>query len=218
MNKKKPDEKIKKFVEALARTAPTQDFVNQYAYGKRENKIRRDNLIKYLTLYQNKRVDILCIGEAPGYKGSLKTGVPFSSEEILITNKFFTSSKAFKIENRANPSWEMSAKIVWQAMDHLHFYPLIWSAFPFHPHEAKKTESNRRPTSKEIEFGAKFLRELIKIFEIKHFVSVGRIAEKSLCDLGFKSIYIRHPSHGGAELFFSGLKEIKSRRATTDFF
>lgn len=203
------DKEIKQFVQSLSQPSSNKTFINQYSYESKSNKIRRANLLAYLSRFKTNKSNILLVGEAPGYRGSRRTGVPFSSEKILITNRFFNSNNKFEIENATVPYEEISASIVWKTMDELQFYPLIWSSFPFHPHELQNKETNRRPTIKEINLGKKYLKQLIDIFEIQIIVSVGRIAQKTLNDLGFQSTYLRHPSHGGAKLFQVGLSNIK---------
>ncbi len=92
-------------------------------------------------------------------------------------------------------------------MDELQFYPLIWASFPFHPHQPGNEESNRAPTKEEMRTGQIFLTALMEIFAITTVVAVGRAAEKTLGTLNIPATRIRHPSHGGAHLFRSGLAE-----------
>jgi uracil-DNA glycosylase len=200
--------KIETFVESLARTKPTRHSVNPYSYEKKQNDIRRRNLAAYLTARLQSSVSVLLVGEAPGYRGTRRTGVPFSSEKIILTHPFFTSRKEFSIENGENPIAESSASIVWKTMDELQFFPLIWASFPFHPHQPGNKESNRPPTKAEILTGQTFLQSLLEIFEITTVVAVGRAAEKTLGLLHIPATCIRHPSHGGASLFRSGLVEL----------
>ena len=193
------------FVERLARTRPTKHSVNFYSHGEKENGIRRRNLAAYLTARLENNSRVLLVGEAPGYRGTRRTGVPFSSERIVLTHPFFTSRKAFSIENTEHPLAESSASIVWNTMDVLRFYPLIWAAFPFHPHQPGNEESNRAPTAEELLGGQTFLMSLMEMFDIVTVVAVGRAAEKTLGALNIPAITIRHPSHGGANRFRNGL-------------
>lgn len=161
----------------------------------------------YLTARLEAQLPVLLVGEAPGYRGTRRTGVPFSSEKIVLTHPFFTSRKEFSIENIDNPIAESSASIVWKTMDELQFYPLIWASFPFHPHQPGNEESNRAPTKDEILVGQTFLQSLLEIFEITTVAAIGRAAKKTLGLLHIPAICIRHPSHGGANLFRNGLSE-----------
>lgn len=200
--------KIEKFVESLAHTKPTQHSVNPYSYEKKENGIRRRNLAEYLAARLDSDVSVLLVSEAPGYRGTRRTGVPFSSEKIILTHPFFTSRKFFSVENADNPMAESSASIVWETMDELQFYPLIWAAFPLHPHQPGNEESNRAPTQEEMLIGQTSLQSLMEIFEITTVAAVGRAAEKALGMLNIAAIQIRHPSHGGSDLFRNGLAEL----------
>ena len=198
--------KIHAFVERLARTKAPPHSINQYGYAAKANEIRRKNLTEYLTAILKTKPSVMLVGEAPGYRGTRRTGVPFSSEKIVLSHPFFTSRKTFLIENTDAPIAESSASIVWKTMDELGFYPIIWASFPFHPHEPGDTESNRTPTKEELLLGQSFLKELIEIFGITDVVAIGRAAEKTLGMLDITpSSQIRHPSHGGANLFREGL-------------
>jgi uracil-DNA glycosylase len=196
---------LKDFVEALARTPATPHSVNHYSYEREGNDIRRKNLLAYLTALYDLKPSVLLVGEAPGYRGTRRTGVPFSSERILMTHPFFTSRKIFSIESVDTPLAESSASIVWKTMDELQFYPLIWASFPFHPHKPGDENSNRAPTTEEIALGQPFLRLLMDIFAIRDVVAVGRAAEKVFSLLSIDATPVRHPSHGGATLFREGL-------------
>ena len=77
---------MNKFIEELAATEVTPIVYNQYSYEHKENAIRRNNL--YIYLQQMRRVNpkIMLLGEAPGYRGCRLTGVPFTSEHLLLNN------------------------------------------------------------------------------------------------------------------------------------
>jgi uracil-DNA glycosylase len=205
MSKKIKD--IDSFIEGLAKTKPTKHAVNPWDYSKKENEIRRKNLKAYLLILLKNNSSVLLVGEAPGYRGTRLTGVPFSSEKIILTNSFFTTNKDFDIENKNNPTAESSASIVWKTMDELKFYPLIWASFPFHPHEPGNYLTNRAPTKEELIMGQSFLISLLDIFKIKSIVAIGRAAERTLAGLNMPiATQIRHPSHGGASQFRGGLR------------
>jgi uracil-DNA glycosylase len=203
----KNSEKIEVFLETLANTMAPLNSVNPWDYSKKENQIRRNNLRIYLDTIQKSGISVLLVGEAPGYRGTRRTGIPFSSEKIVLTHPFFTTRKEFSIENKTDPIAEASASIVWKTMDELQFYPLIWASFPFHPHEPGNDLTNRAPTKDELILGQAFLKTLIKLFKIKTIIAVGRAAEKTLKELDIPiAAQIRHPSHGGANQFRDGLK------------
>jgi uracil-DNA glycosylase len=74
---------------------------------------------------------------------------------------------------------------------------------PTHPHLPGEPDSNRRPTRSEIEASLPFLVELAIG---RRPVAVGRLAAAAL-----DAPYVRHPSHGGAREFCSGLVELLVR-------
>jgi hypothetical protein len=77
---------------------------------------------------------------------------------------------------------------------------LLWNVVPTHPHRPGEPCSNRRPTRGEVEAGLPFLCELARG---RRAIAVGRTAHAVL-----GGGYVRHPSHGGAELFRAGLREL----------
>lgn len=198
---------IEDFVETLARTEATPHSVNPWDYTRGENAIRRANLKTYLEIILASQPKVLLVGEAPGYRGTRRTGVPFSAEKIVLTHPFFTARTEFTIEHTDAPIAESSASVVWKTMDELKFYPLIWASFPFHPHEPGNDLTNRAPTKDELTLGQTFLRQLIRLSDIKTVVAVGRAAERTLMQMDIPiAAHIRHPSHGGATQFKEGLR------------
>ena len=138
----------------------------------------RRRLEGYLASREHAR--FLLVGEAPGFRGARVSGVPFTSERQLTG---------------AGPA-EATATIVRATLEELELEEdtLCWNAVPTHP----GTETaNRRPTRAEIEAGSRFLEQLASR---RRVLAVGRVAEAAT-----GAAYVRHPSHGGAEAFRSGL-------------
>ena len=77
-------ERMQNFVEHLAEVDYLLNVFNQYSYLHEENSIRRRNLLLYLRQMELLNPRILLVGEAPGYQGCRLTGVPFTSEYILL--------------------------------------------------------------------------------------------------------------------------------------
>lgn len=200
------EEKVDEFVEKLSKCDVTFKKSVENMYATNENTV--NNLKLYLKKMLKIKPKYLLVGEAPGYNGCRWSGIPFTSEEILVNNDFFGLEKGYKVRNKDNPEPEDSSTIVWdyikkrfldKKMDEK--IPLMWNAFPFHPC------GNREPNAQEIEFGRKIIKDIIEIFDLKlaNIIAVGRKAEDSL-----KSFYIkevRHPSHGGKDDFIKGLDE-----------
>jgi uracil DNA glycosylase superfamily protein len=97
---------------------------------------------------------------------------------------------------------EATATIVHRALAELGLERdvLLWNVVPTHPHEAGRTDTNRRPTRGEVAAARPFLAALATC---RRVVAVGRLAEAVLGEPA-----VRHPSHGGARAFREGLRRI----------
>ncbi|HZC30065.1 MAG TPA: uracil-DNA glycosylase [Gaiellaceae bacterium] len=158
-----------------------------------DSELRRERLRMHL----ERDVPIVLVGEAAGYRGARISGIPFTSERQLTGS---------------GPA-EATATIVHRVLATLGVDDevLLWNVVPTHP----GTEtSNRRPTRAEIEAAAPFLGELTRG---RTAIAVGRLAAAAL-----EAPYVRHPSHGGAAAFETGLRQafatIGRRRASVRRF
>ena len=192
------------FINDLATAQKFVNSTNPFSLEHSDNEVRRKNLDAYLNAIYDLKPTTLLVSEAPGYNGMKRTGVPFTSERILLAHSFFKNEN-FQVVNENDTRAESSATIVWSVLDSIDASFLMWPSFPFHPYEEGKLNSNRPPTKNELKFGEKYLKDLIGIFGIKTTIAIGRKAEKSLGSLGYKPAYIRHPSQGGANDFRNGL-------------
>ena len=143
--------------------------------------LRRERLRAYL----DARADaaVILVGEAAGYRGARVSGIPFTSERQLTGR---------------GPA-EASATIVHRVLRELGIEHdvLLWNVVPTHP----GTEcTNRAPTRVEIESALPFLAALVAGRET---IAVGRVAASALA-----APYVRHPSHGGASEFATGLRHM----------
>lgn len=164
---------------------------------------------------------MLLIGEAPGYRGCRLTGVPFTSEYILLSGLeplgLFGESRGYrKTDEFEKACKEASASRVWEALQTTLSIPLIWNAFPFHPFQLRNDHSNRQPRKDEITIGQEFLQELIRVFDIQLVVAVGTIAESSLKTMGIPCQKVRHPSYGGKTKFINGIQDVISTLSGID--
>jgi uracil-DNA glycosylase len=138
--------------------------------------LRRARLAEYL---ENRgAASLLLVGEAAGYRGARISGLPFTSERQLTGR---------------GPA-EATATIVQRVLAELELDALCWNVVPTHPGTAT---SNRQPTTGEVEAARPFLDQLSRNRQI---VAVGRLAARVT-----GAPYVRHPSHGGAAGFRSGL-------------
>ncbi|MFA5575699.1 MAG: uracil-DNA glycosylase [Tissierellaceae bacterium] len=204
------------FIDRLALAKVTANVYNQYSYGHEENSIRRDNLLIYLKQMYEIRPEILLVGEAPGYRGCRLTGVPFTSEHLLMNNveglDQFGRENGYRLAlEKEHLMKEATATIIWNTLLQYKVESLGWNAFPFHPHKEGKPDSNRTPLKKELLIGQDFLLQMIKMFSIKKVVAVGNKAEESLRKLGINCEKVRHPAQGGKNDFVRGIGELKGQ-------
>lgn len=157
------------------------------------------NLRAYFQYSLTRNSRILLIGEAPGHKGCAITGVPFTSEYV-IRNSIPRLDGRLRLRANGNLR-EASATIVWSCLERHGVIPLMWNAFPFHPHGEGNLSSNRTPAPHEVECGFEFIHRLVRIFEPKLIVSVGKKAHGLLTSKGMTCSYVRHPSNGGSNEF-----------------
>ena len=216
-------DRLSSFVNNLSTVRTNDILFNQYS--STDNSVyslaTKTNLLCYLTeMYQRKPTTIL-VGEAPGHKGCRLTGVPFTSEDIIASDKydFFSydkSSKEALTLLNYSPQKESTATMMWNTFSALDFYPLLWNACPFHPFNKGNSKSNRRPTTDEVNtYGKKPFLELCDIFKIKQIVAVGKTAEHALNSFGIKDFHsLPHPSYGNKTAFVTGLTKLVGVRVT----
>jgi uracil-DNA glycosylase len=140
--------------------------------------LRRERLQRYLE--SRSGAPILLVGEAAGYRGARVSGLPFTSERQLTGS---------------GPS-EATATIVHRVLAALGAGEdvLLWNVVPTHP----GTETtNRPPTAAEIADARRFVDVLA---DGRRVIALGRVAARAT-----GAPYVRHPSHGGAAAFASGL-------------
>jgi hypothetical protein len=205
---------LKDFVEELASMKVTPNVYNQYSYEYQENSIRRDNLLIYLKQMHRLKPKVLLVGEAPGYRGCRLTGVPFTSEHLLMNNieglELFGKEKGYRLAlEKEKILKEATATIIWSTLLEHNIIALAWNAFPFHPHKKGNGESNRTPLKKELILGEKPLLKMIEMYNIETVVAVGNKAEENLGNLNICCKKVRHPAQGGKNEFVKGIKEIK---------
>jgi len=142
---------------------------------------RRERLRAYLE--SRREAPLLLVGEAAGYRGARVSGIPFTSERQLTGR---------------GPA-EATATIVRRVLAELGLeeQTLCWNVVPTHPHLPGRPETNRRPTGIEVLAARPLLKELAAGRKV---IAVGRLAQAVL-----DAPYVRHPSHGGAAEFRTGL-------------
>ena len=160
---------------------------------KIENHKQQENLKKFLTKYGESAKYIL-IGEAPGRKGCVKSGVPFCDCNTL-------QHLLEEQESKENNIKETSAQRIYKTFGN-NF--IAWNVFPIQP--CKENGTNRTPKKEELNKGAKYLKDFLDIFltngksEKKIIILFGSKAQKreteirSICGNNVEIIKVIHPS------------------------
>jgi uracil-DNA glycosylase len=201
-------------IERLAGTAVSSDVCNQYADGDTPgNAVRRKNLALYLEQTLAHGPALILVGEAPGYLGCLRTGVPFTSEQILLNGLeppgIFGASRGFqRATHDGRTPGEQTATIVWRELQRHGVAALGWNAWPFHPHRPGLPQSNRAPRAAELRQGLPFLQALLALAPALPVVAMGNSAAHNLAVLQVRHTKIRHPAQGGARSFAEGLRAV----------
>ena len=203
------NQEIQRFAERLGSIPSTDRTTNQYQSGTEGGSIRRSNLTRYLQQTAEHRPTIMLLGEAPGYRGCRLTGIPFTSEAIMLEGipllELFGESAGYVRTSTGRLQKEASATIVWETLAARSFVPLLWAAFPFHPHRPDEPLSNRAPTATELTLGRPFWLDLAQLMGIEVIVAIGNHAAQSMAIAGIKGRKIRHPSQGGKPQFVAGI-------------
>jgi uracil-DNA glycosylase len=179
---------------------------------------------------------VAIIGEALGYRGGHFTGIPMTSERILLGRNSIiaatlcdrrTQTVGHRLPLQIIPMApkqtskrtlcrdgfsEPTATIVWAALLNAGLNPeqfVLWNAFPWHsfdPHSGML--SNRMPKKSECACGVVILKRFVELFSLQRFVALGRVAHEQLRAIGIEAQYVRHPASGGAKLFRQQIGQI----------
>jgi len=209
---------ISSFVDELSRMPAAAGSTNMFAGAPEDsemNALRRRNLELYLNAIAEHAPRVLLVGEAPGYRGMRITGVPFTNRAILGSGVgcfgLFGPENGYAIPgDLPGVPAEPTATVMWDVLTALNFLPLLWSAYPLHPHRPGNPLSNRMPSVRDVVTGRPFWHALRDIFDIQQVVAVGNVAYRSVSasSVGASVIRVRHPSHGGKVEFAHGLRAL----------
>jgi uracil-DNA glycosylase len=207
---------------------PWWEVDEQNDAGRNAPAIHRNQLQAYLEK-RLRKAKVAIIGEALGYRGGHFSGIPMTSERILLgrSNKVRMKSdelfSAVKPRRTSKPEKcpegfsEPTATIVWVALLRLGLKPdqfVLWNAFPWHSFDSHRSMlSNRMPNKSEQAAGLPVLTAFLELFPCNQVVALGKIAAAQLQKLGVNAHCVRHPASGGARLFRAQIAEIlKTRR------
>jgi uracil-DNA glycosylase len=222
-------ESIEKFIRSLKQSPsgavfnPWWQVDKQNDVGRNASAIRRRHLRAYLRKRLGK-VKLVVIGEALGYRGGHFSGIPMTSERILLGEKkddgvdseyVFSNIKPRRTSKREQcPDGfsEPTATIVWSWLLKLGLKPeqfVLWNAFPWHSFDPRRGMlSNRMPTKKEQAAGLSVLNAFLDLFPGDEIVALGNVAAVRLEELNVEPHRARHPASGGAKLFRQQIAKI----------
>ena len=215
-------ESVEKFMLLLKKSPPGAVFNpwwevdNENDIGRNAPAIRRKQLRAYLQ-QRLRTATLAVIGEAVGYRGGHFSGIPMTSERLLLgrskkvhvkPNAFFSDIKPHRTSNPkkcADGFSEPTATIVWGTFLRLGLKPdqfVLWNAFPWHSFDSRRGMlSNRMPNKSEQAAGLPVLKAFLELFPCDQVVALGKIAAAQLEKLNVNAQCIRHPASGGAKLF-----------------
>jgi uracil-DNA glycosylase len=202
---------------------PWWEVDEQNDIGRNAPAIRRNQLRAYLQK-RFRKAHLAVIGEAIGYRGGHFSGIPMTSERLLLgrsktvrlkSNDFFSDIKprrTSKLENCPDGFSEPTATIVWGTLLQHGLKPdqfVLWNAFPWHSFDPRRGMlSNRMPNKSEQAAGLQVLKAFLELFQCDQVVALGKIAAAQLEQLGVNAHCARHPASGGAKLFRQQIAKI----------
>ena len=207
----------------LLKRSPSGAVFNPWWEVDRENDIGRIAPIirrQQLRAYVRERLGhatLVGIGEALGYRGGHFSGIPMTSERMLL-RKQQNAVVGIKPRRTSKPSVcqngfsEPTATIVWGALLKIGVLPdefVLWNAFPWHSFDPRRgLLSNRMPNKSEQLSGRPVLKDFLELFPCEQIVALGKIAAAQLEQLGLHAHCVRHPASGGAKLFREQIAKI----------
>lgn len=197
---------------------PWSDYDPIYDRDEHSPTIRSQQLKAYL-IHRIHQAKYILVAEAVGYQGGKFSGVPMTSERILLGNQSAISPElivpGFQFSRTSSPETapaqtiaqhgyvEPTATIVWGLLQDLPISPneiILWNIFPFHPFRVEEGAlTNRTPRMEELAIGLDFFNQLVGICPPQ--VKIIAIGEKSAQTLTLAHNKVRHPANGGATQF-----------------
>src|SRR6266536_4689919 len=215
-------ESVEKFMLLLKKSPPGAVFNpwwevdNENDIGRNAPAIRRNQLRAYLQ-QRLRTATLAVIGEAVGYRGGHFSGIPMTSERLLLgrSKRFHIKPRDFfsdikprrtsKPEKYPDGFSEPTATIVWGTLLRLGLKPdqfVLWNAFPWHSFDPRRgLLSNRMPNKSERSAGLSVLNACLDLFPCEEIIALGNVAASQLEALDVDAHQVRHPASGGAKLF-----------------
>ena len=171
--------------------------------------IRRANLAWLLKQRYAAGVDAIWFGRDLGYRGGRRTGIALTDEAHLLhiamsTDHCSPPAKA----THGEVVRERTAAVIWSMIARLSTPPVLWNAFPLHPHQPDAPMTNRAHSISERKVTAWAIEALVSRFDRPRLIAIGQDASKALGDLGFEHVCVRHPSYGGQRDFVTAMERL----------
>lgn len=224
------ERRIDAFLQLVRQAPEREDVFNPWWQVDAEHEIdssgpeiRRRHLRHYLS-ERFGRARFVLLAEALGYQGGHFSGVPMTSERILLGHLAGKGVRPEHVFSGCQPRrtskpalrpqgfTEPTATIVWQTVLAVGLDPrkvILWNAYPWHPFQpARGKLSNRTPSTSEFLEVAETSRRLLAIFDAPYIIAVGSKAAAQLDHMGIDvAARLRHPAQGGATAFRDGMRE-----------
>jgi uracil-DNA glycosylase len=200
----------------LLKDSPSGAVFNPWRHVDEENDIGPHSPAirrKHLAAYFRERLGktrLAIIGEALGYRGGHFSGIPMTSERMLLRKQLVIVAgikprRTSKLRICPDGFSEPTATIVWGALLKFGVLPhefVLWNAFPWHSFDSRRgLLSNCMPNKSEQLCGRTVLKAFLELFPCEQIVALGKIAAAQLEQLGVNAHCVRHPASGGAKLF-----------------
>ena len=223
-----PAHSIERFIRLLKESPPGAVFNPWWQIdvandiGRSAPRIRRAQLRAYFEQRLG-AARLVLIGEAVGYRGGHFSGIPMTSERIMLEGIGGVAASevlpGITPRRTSNPGKfprgfsEPTATIIWGTLLRLGLKPdgfVLWNAFPWHSFDPRPGMlSNRTPKPAERAAGLPVLRAFLDLFPCKRVIALGRIAAAQLEELGVQARCVRHPASGGAKLFREQIAQLR---------
>lgn len=209
-------EKISSFLEQLKNYQSSCIF-NPYLevcsiYDNKNSPIYRADLLeKMLNKAHSNTVEAIWLGRDLGHRGGRRTGFALTDDLNLENHlkRWQLESNYQKIEN---PMKEQTATVIWESLNQIDANIFLWNLFPYHPFDETQSSTpfnNRCHNQAEGEFGIVLLKNLVDIIQPNYVLAIGNDAyygANNHLDIEVKKV--RHPSHGGQNLFKEQISDI----------
>jgi uracil-DNA glycosylase len=219
---------LDRFVQRL-KASPSGAVFNPWWQIDEENDISPDSPAvrrRHLLVYFRERLGkarLAIVGEALGYRGGHFSGIPMTSERMLLRKQQNIVAR-IKPRRTSKPSVcpdgfsEPTATIVWGALLKIGVLPdefVLWNALPWHSFDPRRgLLSNRMPNKSEQLSGRPVLKDFLELFPCEQIVALGKIAAAQLQQLGLNAQCVRHPASGGAKLFRQQIAKIAAKSSS----